>query len=106
METDTPSEFARIYDNVRYLESHLLTYEMRHVSNTATGDGKCKYCGIQTTFISQLEKCEVATKETQENARQNIEGARLLISKISEMPQAEREKVLGFLNQCLQHHYM
>ena len=102
METDTLNEFARIHDNIQYLERHFLTYIMHHEPDK--GGIMCKHCG--GLIISYTEECEQGTKAVQERARQNIEEAKLLISKLSEMPQEEREKVLGFLNQCLQHHYM
>lgn len=102
METSTLSDFARIYANMKYLESHFLNYQMNHRPDE--GGIMCKYCG--GSIISYTEECEQGTKHTQESARQNIEGAKLLLSKLSEMSQEEREKVLGFLNQCLQHHYM
>lgn len=105
METSTDTKFDRIHDGIEYLKKHLLTYENRHTSNTATGDGKCKYCGAGPLF-DRLEICEAGTRQTRERARENIEGAQILISKLSEMSEGEQEKVLGFLDQCLQHYYM
>lgn len=99
--TTQSSEFARIHSNIEYLKSHFLNYTMYC---THDGDGiMCKYCGGS---IVSHEECEVGTRETRESAKRNIEGAEILISKLSDMTEVEREKVLGFLNQCLRHHYM
>jgi hypothetical protein len=103
METSTQSELARIQSNIKYLESHFLNYRALH-ERTGNG-GKCKYCDTPPLPENLLEICEAGTKQTQESARKNIEGAKMLISKLSEMSEKERELVLGFLNQCLQHHY-
>ena len=94
------SDFARIYDNIKYLQSHFLNYHMHHVPDG--GGIMCKYC---TGSIIFHEECEAGTKEVREDARNNIDGANLLISKLSEMSEEERKLILGFLNQCLQHHY-
>lgn len=98
------SDFARIHDNVKYLQSHFLNYKAYHATSSVIRNSECKYCGVSTCDPTEI--CEVETINTQERAHKNIEGAEILISKLSDMTEVEREKVLGFLNQCLHHHHM
>jgi len=107
MDTETKQGILRIKENIKYVESHFLHYEDSHVIEPGSPKRKCRYCGVDIGFGSGvLEKCEVGTRQIQENARENISGGESLIKMIESLPNEERKSILGFLNQCLQHHHM
>lgn len=108
MDTKIQHGILRIEENIKYIEGHFLHYEDRHSIEPGSRSRKCQYCGAYIGFSSgPLEKCEIATRQTQESARENIAGGEFLIKMIENLESEEqRRTILGFLSQCLQHHYL
>ncbi len=107
MEIEIQQGILRIKENIQYIEGHFLHYENRHTIEPGSRSRKCQHCGTEIGFSSGLlEKCNVATQQTQESAHQNIIGGEALVRMIENLESEEQRRIiLGFLNQCLQHHH-